>query len=50
MIMSFAWKQVVKDGMAYYNLSRREAEDAEMTGDEYVVFIPEEFETDNKIF
>ena len=24
-----AWKQVIKDGMDYYNLSRREAEDAE---------------------
>lgn len=42
-----AWKQVVKDGMDYYNLSRREAENAEMTGDEYTCFIPEEFESDN---
>lgn len=38
-----AWKQVVRDGMDYYNLSRREAEEAEMTGDEYQVFVPEEF-------
>ena len=38
-----AWKQVVRDGMDYYNLSRKEAEEAEMTGDEYQVFIPEEF-------
>ncbi len=40
---SLAWKQVVKDGMDYYNLSRKEAEDAEMTGDEYACFIPEVF-------
>jgi hypothetical protein len=39
-----AWKQVVKDGMDYYNLSRREAENAEMTGNEYSCLIPEEFE------
>lgn len=39
-----AWKQVVKDGMDYYNLSRREAEEAEMTGDEYTCFIPQEFQ------
>ena len=38
-----AWKQVVKDGMDYYNLSRREANNAEMTGDEYTCLIPEEF-------
>jgi len=38
-----AWKQVVRDGMGYYNLSRKEAEEAEMTGDEYKVFVPEEF-------
>lgn len=38
-----AWKQVVRDGMGYYNLSRREAEEAEMTGDEYQVFVPQEF-------
>ena len=38
-----AWKQVVRDGMDYYNLSRKEAEEAEMTGDEYHVFVPEEF-------
>ena len=38
-----AWKQVVRDGMGYYNLSRGEAEEAEMTGDEYQVFVPEEF-------
>lgn len=42
-----AWKQVVKDGMDYYNLSRREAENAEMTGDEYTCLIPEEFEPDD---
>lgn len=42
---NLAWKQVVKDGMAYYNLSRREANNAEMTGDEYTCFIPEEFKT-----
>ncbi len=35
-----AWKQVVKDGMGYYNLSRAEAQNAEMSGDEYEVFIP----------
>ena len=39
-----AWKQVVKDGMDYYNLSRSEAEDADMTGDEFQVFVPEEFQ------
>ena len=38
-----AWKQVVRDGMDYYNLSRKEAEEAEMMGDEYQVFVPEEF-------
>lgn len=38
-----AWKQVVRDGMGYYNLSRKEAEEAEMTGDDYKVFVPEEF-------
>ena len=38
-----AWKQVVRDGMDYYNLSRKEAEEAEMTGDEYKVYVPEEF-------
>ena len=38
-----AWKQVVRDGMGYYNLSRKEAEEAEMTGDEYQVFVPKEF-------
>jgi hypothetical protein len=40
---NLAWKQVVKDGMDYYNLSRREAENAEMTGDEYSCGIPGEF-------
>ena len=44
---NLAWKQVVKDGMDYYNLSRREAENAEMTGDEYTCFIPEEFKSDD---
>jgi hypothetical protein len=38
-----AWKQVVRDGMDYYNLSRKEAEEAEMTGDEYQVFVSKEF-------
>ena len=38
-----AWKQVVKDGMDYYNLSRKEAEEADMTDYEYQVFVPEEF-------
>lgn len=38
-----AWKQVVSDGMKYLNLSRREAEKAEMSGNEYMVFVPEEF-------
>lgn len=42
-----AWKQVVRDGMGYYNLSRKEAEEAEMMGDEYQVFVPKEFEKDN---
>ena len=37
------WKQVVKDGMDYYNLSRKEAEEADMTDYEYQVFVPEEF-------
>lgn len=41
---NLAWKQVVKDGMDYYNLSRSEAENAEMTGDEYICLIPEEFQ------
>lgn len=41
---SLAWKQVVKDGMAYYNLTREEAEEAEMTGDEYSWSLPEELE------
>lgn len=41
---NLAWKQVVKDGMAYYNLSRREAEETTMTGDEYLCVIPEEFQ------
>lgn len=41
---NLAWKQVVKDGMEYYNLSRREAENAEMTGDEYTCLIPEKFQ------
>ena len=41
---SLAWKQVVKDGMAYYNLTRKEAEEAEMTGDEYSWSLPEELE------
>ena len=40
---SLAWKQVVKDGMAYYNLTREEAEEAEMTGDEYSWSLPKEF-------
>ena len=42
-----AWKQVVRDGMGYYNLSRKEAKEAEMTRDEYQVFVPEEFKEDN---
>jgi hypothetical protein len=42
---NLAWKQVVKDGMGYHNLSRSEAENAEMTGDEYTCLIPEEFES-----
>jgi hypothetical protein len=29
--------------MDYYNLSRREAEDADMTGYEYQVYVPKEF-------
>ena len=37
------WKQVVKDGMDYYNLSRKEAEEADMTDYEYQVFVPKEF-------
>lgn len=37
------WKQVVKDGMDYYNLSRKEAEEANMTDYEYQVFVPKEF-------
>jgi hypothetical protein len=41
---SLAWKQVVKDGMAYYNLTRKEAEEAEMTGDEYSWSLPKELE------
>jgi hypothetical protein len=31
--------------MGYHNLSRSEAENAEMTGDEYTCLIPEEFES-----
>lgn len=38
-----AWKQVVKDGMDYYDLTRKEAENADMTGYEYKVFIPNVF-------
>lgn len=41
---SLAWKQVVKDGMDYYNLTREEAEEAEMIGDEYSWSLPEELE------
>ena len=41
---SLAWKQVVKDGMAYYNLTREEAEEAEMTGDEYSWSLPKYLE------
>lgn len=41
---SLAWKQVVKDGMAYYNLTRKEAEEAEMTGDEYSWSLPKYLE------
>ncbi len=44
---NLAWKQVVKDGMGYHNLSRSEAENAEMTGDEYTCFIPKEFESED---
>lgn len=40
---NLAWKQVVRDGMGYENLTRREAQMAEMMGDEYQVFVPEEF-------
>ena len=43
---NLAWKQVVKDGMDYYNLSRREANNATMTGDEYICLIPEKFESE----
>lgn len=42
-----AWKQVVRDGMDYYNLSRKEAEEADMTDYEYYVFVPEEFKDGN---
>ena len=42
-----AWKQVVRDGMDYYNLSRKEAEEADMTDFEYYVFVPEEFKEGN---
>ena len=41
------WKQVVKDGMDYYNLSRKEAEEADMTDYEYQVFVPKEFKKGN---
>ena len=41
---NIAWKQVVRDGMDYYNLSRREAREAEITGNEYEVFVPVEFQ------
>lgn len=40
---NLAWKQVVRDGMGYENLTRRKAQMAEMMGDEYQVFVPEEF-------
>ena len=39
---NLAWKQVVRDGI-YFNLSRKEAEDAQLLGDEYQVLVPEEF-------
>ena len=45
---NLAWKQVVKDGMDYYNLSRSEAENAEMIGNEYSCLIPKEFEIPDK--
>ena len=38
-----ARKQVVRDGMEYYNLSRKQAEQAEMSDNQYEVFVPEEF-------
>ena len=38
-----AWKQAVQDGMDYYNLSRKEAEEADLSGYEYYVFVPKEF-------
>ena len=41
---NIAWKQVVRDGMDYYNLTRREAREAEITGNEYEVFVPVEFQ------
>jgi hypothetical protein len=41
---NLAWKQVVRDGMDYYNLTRREAREAEITGNEYEVFVPVEFQ------
>ena len=44
---NLAWKQVIRDGMGYYNLSREEAKEAEMTGGEYQVFVPEEFKEGN---
>ena len=34
---------MVNDGMDYYNLSRKEAEEADMTDYEYQVFVPKEF-------
>ena len=40
---NLAWKQVVKDGMDYYNLTRKEAEEAEMIGNEYSCSVPKEF-------
>jgi hypothetical protein len=43
--VDLAWKKVVQDGMDYYNLSRKEAEEADM-GDVsyyYYVFVPKEF-------
>lgn len=38
------WEQFVKDGMDYYNLSRKEAENAQMFGDEYTCFVPKDFQ------
>lgn len=40
---SLAWKQTVRDGMDYYNLSRKEAEKADLTGYEFSVFVPQAF-------